>query len=503
MAAPFASKRMRRNQSAKTTAPAVKALYMKPSFHSPAGSPTRRRKHWLRRTLRLSQKEAVASATMTATGDNFFNAFAVYLNATAGQMGLLTAIPQLFGALFQLVSVWLCSYIKRRHLIVAGAGLQALVVAGIGALAIAQPPHAIFWLIGLAVLYFSFQNSIQPQWRAWMGSIVPERRRGAFFAARTRLTMVSSLLIFVAGGALLTASTRMGASWLGFAALFIAAGCGRMLSTVYLWRMYDPDHDAPSGSPRNLRRSFAQLRESLHDRTFRHYSLFVAGMQGMVAISAPFFAVYMLRDLQFTYLEYSLNSVASIATQFVCLSFWGRFSDRHGNRLVMLITSSMIPGLPLLWLISPDFYYLLGVQVISGIAWSGFSLSTANYLYDIRPHKTDFAVYAAVQACLSASAVFIGALAGGLLASAAPDLLQRLDMSDLLRSPLYLVFITTAILRMSVTLWFIPRAVEPRVRRHPQMLQIVYRIARLNALSGVVLDWLTVTRKKDGKGVPP
>lgn len=447
---------------------------------------------------------------MTATGDNFFNAFAVYLNATAAQMGLLTAIPQLFGALFQLLSVWLCSYVRRRHLIVLGAGLQALVVAGMGALAMTQSTHAIYWLIGLAVLYFSFQNVIQPQWRAWMGSIVPQRRRGAFFAARTRLTMVSSLLIFIGGGTLLTASTGMEATWLGFAILFIAAGFGRTLSTVYLWRMYDPDHDAASSNPSDLRRSFAQLRESLHDRTFRHYSFFIAGMQGMVAISAPFFAVYMLRDLQFTYLQYSLNSVASIATQFVCLSFWGRFSDRFGNRLVMLITSGMIPVLPLLWLLSPSFYYLLGVQVVSGIAWSGFSLSTANYLYDIRPHKTEFAIYAAMQACLSASAVFVGALAGGFLASAAPSLLQllsqglsqmmSLDLNALMRSPLYLVFITTAILRAAVALWFIPRAVEPRVRRRPQMLQIVYRVARLNALSGVVLDWLTVTRKKDRRG---
>jgi MFS family permease len=466
---------------------------------SQSGTPTRRRKHWLRRTLELSQKEAVASATMTATGDNFFNAFAVYLNATAAQMGLLTAVPQLFGALFQLASVWMCSYVSRRHLIVAAACLQALVVAGIGLLAVTQAPHAIYWLIGLAVLYFSLQNSIHPQWRAWMGSIVPQRRRGVFFAARTRLTMVSSLLIFTGGGALLTASTRMEAPWLGFAALFIAAGCGRILSSYYLWRMHDPEPDPHADSSRNLGRSFAQLRESLHDQTFRHYSLFVAGMQGMVAISAPFFAVYMLRDLEFTYLQYTLNSIASVATQFLCLRFWGGFSDRFGNRLVMLITSSMIPALPLLWLVSPDFYYLLGVQMFSGIAWSGFSLSTANYLYDIRPHKTNFAVYAAMQSCLSASAVFLGALAGGFIASAAPELLQRLDIRELMRSPLYVVFITTAILRMSVTLWFIPRAVEPRVRRRPQMLQVVYRVARLNALSGVVLDWLTVTRKEDSR----
>lgn len=472
---------------------------MKSTPDSQSGTSTRRRKDWLRRTLKLSQKEAVASATMTATGDNFFNAFAVHLNATATQMGLLTAIPNLFGALFQLVSVWLCSYVRRRYLIVAAAGLQAAVVASMGLLAATQAANAIYWLIGLAVLYFSLNNSIQPQWRAWMGSIVPQRRRGAFFAARTRLTMIASLLMFVGGGALLTASNQMEAPWLGFAVLFIMAGCGRVLSSYYLWHMHDPEpQPGPhAGAPADLGRSFAHLRESLHDRTFRHYSLFVAGMQGMVAISGPFFAVYMLRDLEFTYLEYSLNAIASIATQFLCLRFWGSFSDRFGNRLVMLITSSMIPLLPLLWLVSPNFYYLLGVQVVSGIAWSGFSLSTANYLYDIRPHKTNFAVYAAVQSCLSAGAIFIGALAGGFIATAAPGLVQLLNIDTLLRSPLYVVFVTSAILRMSVTLWFIPRSVEPRIRRRPQMLQVVYRVARLNALSGVVLDWLTVTRKKD------
>src|SRR5690606_42108303 len=73
---------------------------------------------WLRRTLRLSQQEAVASATMTATGDNFFNAFAIYLNATAVQMGWLTAIPQLFGALFQILSAWLGNYLPRKPLVV-------------------------------------------------------------------------------------------------------------------------------------------------------------------------------------------------------------------------------------------------------------------------------------------------------------------------------------------------------------------------------------------------
>ncbi len=41
------------------------------------------------------------------------------------------------------------------------------------------------------------------------------------------------------------------------------------------------------------------------------------------------------------------------------------------------------------------------------------------------------------------------------------------------------------------------RAEEPHIRTRPQLLQIIFRVARYNTISGVVLDWLTVTEKKD------
>lgn len=458
-----------------------------------------RRKSWLRKTLRLSQQEAAASSIMTATSDNFFNAFAIYLRASVTQMGWLTAIPQLTGAAAQLLSVWIGAHYNRRKLIVVTATLQALVVAAMALLAAFAGNRAVTVLIALAVGYHAAMYLIQPQWRAWMGSIVPQRRRGAFFAQRTRLTMASSFVVFIGGGALLSLSERLGIAWLGFLLLFSAASLGRGLSAWLLWRMHDPEIPADGKTPplqsRVFRQTLRLFRESLHDPTFRHYSLFVAGMQGMVAISAPFFAVYQLQYLEFSYFQYSITSVTSIVVQFVTLSAWGRFSDRFGNRLTMIITSLIIPLLPLLWLVSGNFYYLLLVQAISGFAWSGYTLSTANYLYDIRPHRTNFAVYAAVQSGLGAILVFCGALAGGYLAAAAPNLLALLPENLQLRSPVLLVFATSAILRFAVVVWFIPKSVEPRVRQRPELLKIIYRIARFNAISGVVLDWLTVTQK--------
>jgi len=475
---------------------------LNPETDDPAADKGLPRSTWLRRTLNLSQKEAVASSTMTATGDNFFNAFAIYLQASAVQMGWLMAVPQLFGALLQLLSAWLGNYLPRKPMVVVTAMIQAAVVVLLAALAATRPDNAVRWLIVLAVLYFSCINFIQPQWRAWMGSIVPQRRRGTFFAARTRLTMVASLLVFIGGGILLTMSARAEMAWLGFTLLFSIAALGRAMSARLLALMHDPDPRPHPERRKGFRQSMQQLYYSLHDKTFRDYSFFVAGMQGVVAISAPFFALYMLRDLGFSYLEYSLNAIASIVTQFLTLSFWGRFTDRFGNRLVMRFCCLTIPVIPLLWLVSADFYYLLLVQMVSGLVWSGFTLSTANYLYDIRPGKSDFAVYAATQSALGASMVFVGALAGGYIAAGSSQLVLAWQWLSGIGSSLFIVFCVSSALRAVIAFWFWARAVEPRLRRRPRFLQVIYRVSRFNAISGVTLDWLSVTRRNRSDAVP-
>ena len=200
---------------------------------------------WLRRTLRKSQQEAVAGSTMTATSDNFFNAYAIFLNASLGQMGWVTGLPQLFGALAQLLSVWIVSHFSRKFFIVLSAIVQALVVLAMGGLALWSPDNAVWFFILLAVLYHGFLNLIQPHWRAWMGSIVPKRRRGAFFATRTRLTMVASLSVFFIGGSVLTFTDNHNMTWLGFGLLFTIAASGRMVSAWLLGQMHDPDPRPP------------------------------------------------------------------------------------------------------------------------------------------------------------------------------------------------------------------------------------------------------------------
>ena len=92
--------------------------------------PIQRKTSWLRATLARSRRDAMASSTMSGITDNYLGAFAIHLRASAPQIGWLTAAPQLAGAVFQLLSVWLCNYLSRRQTIVTGATLQALAVFG-------------------------------------------------------------------------------------------------------------------------------------------------------------------------------------------------------------------------------------------------------------------------------------------------------------------------------------------------------------------------------------
>lgn len=472
-----------------------------PTSASPDQLILQRRNSWLRETLAHSRRDAVASSVMTGITDNYIGALAVYLRASLAQIGWLTALPQLVGASFQLLSVWLCRYLTRRRAIVTGAVIQSLAVFGMALLALFNPRDATSWLVLLAVFYHASLNFIQPQWRSWMGSLVPARRRGAFFAGRTRLTMVTSFLVILFAGFLLGWFERWNLVGYGFALLLLLASAGRAYSAWHLRQMTDPEEQAPhkrqSSQSSQPIRTYKAIANAFGERAFREYSLFFAGMQLAVAMSGPFFAVYMLRNLEFTYWQFTANISTAILTQFFTLATWGHICDRYGSRIVMVISGCLIPVVPVLWIFSQDFYYLLLVQVASGIAWGGFTLSTANYLYDIRPPRADFAIYAAVQSALSACGVFCGALLGGYIAHQLPQFVALWPEGWAPEHPIVLLFVISGVLRGCVAAWFIPRSVELRVRHKPGLLQVVYRISRFTPGAGVVLDWLTVTRKQN------
>ena len=436
------------------------------------------------KSLRHSLKDATAYAVMMGAGETYLSAFALFLKASTPQIGLLASLPPLLGSLAQILSAWLGRLAGRRKpIILAGAGLQAFAWLPISLLPFVFPSAAVPFLIGAVVLYHCGAHLAAPQWASLMGDLVPMKQRGRFFARRTRVVSLVTFLSLAVGGLILQEATAGGQTLAGFLVLFGVAMFARVISTYHLARMHDPaGHVAALTVP--VRESWwRQLQKS----NFARFSLFYALMQLSVAIASPFFAVYMLRDLQFSYAQFMANTGMSVLAQFLTLSQWGRISDAFGNRRVLAVTGLMLPLMPLLWIVSPNFRYLLLVQALSGLSWAGFTLGVTNFLYDlIAPEKR--ATYLAVHNILGSVGVFCGALLGGYLGLVLPESIRVSGLTLAWASPLLGVFALSATARAVVLLVLLPKIREVRRVRPISFSNVIFRVTRVHALAGLMFD---------------
>lgn len=447
------------------------------------------------RSLRHSLKDAGAFAVMTGVGETYLSAYALLLKATTTQIGLLASLPPMLASLVQLLSAWLGRVTgKRKAIIMLGASIQASAWLPILVLPILFPEHAVPLLIMSVIVYHGGAHLVAPQWSSLLGDIVPERRRGRFFGLRTRLVTATTFVSLILAGIALHRFSEADATRWGFIALFTIAGIARFVSVYQLSRMRDPyGHVAAMELP--LGHDWWQrLKQSNAVR----FSLFFALMQLSVAVASPFFTVYMLRDLEYSYFQFTMNTAVAILAQFLTLAQWGRISDVFGNRRILSVTGLFIPLLPLLWTFSSNFWYLLAMQALSGFSWAGFTLSAGNFIYDmIAPQRR--ATYLAVHNVLASTGVFAGALFGGYLGSVLPTELTLAGLTWHWLSPLYGVFIVSALARGAVVFLFIPRLKEVRAVRPISMSQVIFRVMRINALAGVVFEILgSQPRRKPG-----
>lgn len=436
------------------------------------------------RSLRHSLRDGVAYAVMTGAGEIYFSAYAIFLKASTAQISFLAAVPSLLGSFAQLFSAWLARRTgRRKDIILAGVLSQALTWLSIIWLPLIFPDYGASILIVAVVLYYATGNLAAPLWNSLMGDLVPEHKRGRFFAQRTRSMSLMSFLALVAAGGVLHFADLHETTRLGFLLIFNVAIIARFYSLYQLNCMEEPASVSDAMQPVFTRDMLQRLRNS----QFARFSVFFGMMSFSVALAAPFFTMYMLRDLHFSYLEFTAATAVSVLAQFMTLTMWGRLSDIFGNRLIMLATGFLIPMLPLLWLVSVNFWYILAIQVLGGLSWAGFSLSASNYVYDtVAPSKR--ARYGALHSVLSSSGVFAGALLGGYLGSLLPASVEILGVRVHWPSSLSWLFLISGLARAVMALLFLPRLREVREVRPLPFPSLIYRVTQFHAVSGLVFS---------------
>jgi MFS family permease len=380
-------------------------------------SRSRSRTNEVKKSLRFSVLDGSANAASSGLTQDYISPFALALKATTVQIGLLSSLPNLATALLQLAAPRLSEEEGgRKRLILRAVFVQALLWAPILLIPYFFPGQKAWWLVALFTLSAVAGSIASTAWWSLMADLVPPGMRGRYFGLRGRICGVVSLVFFIIGGLVLHFSGTD--VFVGFAILFGGAMLFRLASWYFLSRMYDP----PILTGWWDRHSLPDMVGTLVSSNLGRFILYSSLMNFATYLASPFFAVYMLRDLSFSYLTYAGLTVASSLSTLVFLTFWGRRADRLGNIRVVNATSLLVPLIPLLWLASHRIYYLIPVQILSGCAWSGFTLASTNFVFDASAAE-DRTRYIALFNAMSGLGMCLGALIGGFLVSLLPPLL--------------------------------------------------------------------------------
>lgn len=398
----------------------------------------------IRRTLRWSVLDGIWWAVMVGAGESYLGAYGEFLNANGLQMALITAFPQLWASLSHLGAVQLSVKLKsRRMLITAFALLQGSVWLGMALNAFYY--QSILLLVMLASLHYLFGAMGAAAWSSLMGDLVPQKKRGTYFGERNRLVGLCTTLTMIITGSLLSSAEDAHITTL-FGTLFLIAFLGRMISSFYLSRHYEPQLEFnPPGKVGFL--SFLKQLNKSHEGQFTFYNLWFLLA---VYIASPLFILLWFRMLHFSYIQFMVLTSMSAVASFMTIAVWGRQTDEHGNVAIIKSSGYIITLIPLFWVVVPllheNLWFSLGIliQLMSGFAWAGMNLATSNYLYDVLEPESRLRIIAYFSS-IKGLAIFIGAMIGGLIA----DQVQMITIPIILS--FFLRFIVHAILSRRLT----------------------------------------------------
>lgn len=436
------------------------------------------------RTKTLSIWEGSLWAIMWGLGESYIAPFALFLGAGNLVMAFIGTGPVLITAVAQLFGALLLDRIGRRKPIIGGGTIvQAAALVPLFTLPLLLPKGGMAALvICIAIYFFAFGTCVSP-WISMMGDVVESEERGRYFSNRTRITMYLMIAALLVAGIIANSWKQMGCTVIGFGFLFGIAAIARFTAYLLIRHHYDaPLEHQEFENPF----SFLDFLRGYRTSNFTKFTLAISLMNGTTNIAGPFFAVYMLRDLHWSYLQFTCNMLVFLVSQTLFVRWWGAIGDRHGNRSVLVATSCLLPILPVLWVFTTSFAFLMFAQLVSGATWSGFNLATTNFIYDSVPQTRRARAFSYYSLFNGSFSVIGGMLIGAFIAGHAPAELNLGLVHITLLSSLPVVFVSSGIARAIAAAIMLPQFSEVRETEPISTKQILWRLGIGQPLFGQV-----------------
>ena len=408
-------------------------------------------KHSKEHALRTSMKEGCTQSIGVNMSSGFLTPLLLAIGGNSFHVGLLNSLNGLADPAGEIVGSKMMEKHSRKklwmHAKVWIVLLQLPVIALLyffwKGMFVSTLPWIMLILWGVFIPFIYGAGYVS--WLSWLGDLVPSERKGKFFASRNRITGIVGLVTFFVAGFLLDLFKTRGYVLLGFTVLFALAITFRLASAYYTSKIFNPYFRV------NKQSYFSFFSFLKRYDNYGKFSVFLAFFFFAMMLSAPFFAVRMLDDLNFSYIIYTIVSLSSTVFYLLFAAITGKFSDRYGNLKLIYIGSFLFPIIPLLWVVLDSPVLLILIPgLVSGLANAAFVIGTTNFSYNsTSPQKRGFCF--AYTALLVGIGILAGSSIGGWI----------VEYSNIkFINPMFFAFILSSAFMIFTALYFLPKLRE-------------------------------------------
>lgn len=379
------------------------------------------------RTIRFANIDmAFYTAFVALTTGAFMVKYVTHLGGSVKWIGILSAIPSLFG-LFQIPgAIWARRHESYKKFVTPGWLLWRLFYVPVAALPLIDfiGNEAKLWIFAACISASWFAVFLaNPVFFEWLTELVPANSRGWLFGQRNMISAAVSAVVGFGGGWVIdqyTTHTTGGKENVDNNGFFIVFGVGVLLSLIgqgFYMRMKDLKR------ANIVRESFGKsvmaFSGPLRDREFQRALLFLAVFTIGLTFAGNFFADYAFKSLEMPLKLFQIAILFHSAGNMLASKVWGFLADKYGNKPMLALAGFGMVLTPIPWIVCHPGYsfhnnaIIIGSHFFMGIIWSGVAVCQFNLML-ATTNPDDRANYMgvgmALQAIVGGIAPIVGAM---------------------------------------------------------------------------------------------
>lgn len=363
---------------------------------------------------------------------NFLFPYAVVLNVSFDQMGVIRSVRNLFQNILQIGWGEISERFSKRILIAISYLSSGCLIAAFLLF------HNPLQFLVLVILQSIIWSAATPAWNSLLADYTSIRTRGKILGkigAVSRLSGVIATLMV----ALITSSQPEGLTASSFTLPFMLSAAAAIMGAILILFVNEIKVKGSSYS--------SGILSPLLNRDFRFF-LTVSGLHWFtMALAWPLFPYVTVNVVHAAIWQIAVISAVSDLITSIFQPKMGSAMDRFGRKPFLFISRFSLFLFPLLYAFATNWLQLLTINALLAISTSALTISLSAYIMDSAPSGLR-ANYVASTNMVMGIATFLGSLVGGVFTSYLSDLIGE-------KQALFIGLITSSLLRLIASLGFL------------------------------------------------